>query len=841
MACRIVLSKQTVQLKHYQQTALEQLQRWVAALEEAQEDAMRAAQGNEATMHALANFPRTAWEKLHRQGDVATADYVKRETASGRPIPHVCLKIPTGGGKTLLGVAALDRIVRNTGFVLWIVPTKAIYQQTLMALKTREHPYRQMLERMSGGKVKLLEKNSRFTKQDVENYLCIMMLMFPSANRQNNKEFLKINRDSGGYDSFFPEQDDLLANKKFLAEFRDLETSANSGVVMHSLTNVLKCIRPAVILDEAHKAYGQNNTVNKKFVKSVNRLNPRIVVELSATPKHDISNVLVNVSGRELQNEEMIKLPIQINNFPEGNWEHTLSQAKEKLAELAAEAERLNTTENRYVRPIAVVRVQRTGAAQRGVGFIHSEDARNYLIRNLNVPENQIRVQSSETRELDGEDLLSEMSQVRWIITKDALKEGWDCSFAYVLALLDNTTATTSVTQMVGRVMRQPHARRIENHEALNQCYIYCHNQQVGAMVDMVKRGLEKEGLNNLGNNILDGNDPTAAQRRAVGRRAKFNDVQIFLPQVLHKEGKTWRPLDHERDILGELNWASINAKQKVALGDGVNIEQQRVSVDLSGAKAPCRLEFTSAELPTIDYFVRRLIDIIPNPWQAVRIAEDFLGQYASEKQLKNRVYLSEELNKQVKAKVDAKAEALFRKKVKGNEIRFHLAIDNKLDYEIQNSVEVLIESNETTLQRQHAEELKRSLFAPVYAGGLNNLETDVALYLDGQQAIGWWYRVAAKQEYYLQGWRRHRVYPDLIACRQDNGRLFIWEVKGKHLAGNDDTMYKKKLLATLEKAYATAVDHGTMEFREPSPVYLNVLFENSWEQQINEALSDKS
>ena len=185
MACRIVLSKQTVQLKHYQQTALEQLQRWVAALEEAQEDAMRAAQGNEATMHALANFPRTAWEKLHRQGDVATADYVKRETASGRPIPHVCLKIPTGGGKTLLGVAALDRIVRNTGFVLWIVPTKAIYQQTLMALKTRDHPYRQMLERMSGGKVKLLEKNSRFTKQDVENYLCIMMLMFPSANRQN--------------------------------------------------------------------------------------------------------------------------------------------------------------------------------------------------------------------------------------------------------------------------------------------------------------------------------------------------------------------------------------------------------------------------------------------------------------------------------------------------------------------------------------------------------------------------------------------------------------------------------------------------------------------------------
>ena len=136
---------------------------------------------------------------------------------------HVCLKVPTGGGKTLLGVEAVRRLKLGTGFVLWLVPTKAIYTQTWDAFRNKEHPYRQILERASGGRVKLLEKDDRFTKQDIENHLCVMLLMLPAANRNRNKEFLKIFRDSSGYASFFPVEDDVREHQALSEKYPDLE------------------------------------------------------------------------------------------------------------------------------------------------------------------------------------------------------------------------------------------------------------------------------------------------------------------------------------------------------------------------------------------------------------------------------------------------------------------------------------------------------------------------------------------------------------------------------------------------------------------------------------------
>ncbi len=585
-----------MQLKIYQQNALEQLDRWLAALKEARlkcEKAEKALKESGLDIpEELKNYPRAAWQSLKDtnvlpgisdNGTLTIPDYISRTGTSGAPIPHVCLKVPTGGGKTLLGVTALERIKQDVGFVLWIVPTRAIYEQTLKAFRTREHPYRQMLERISGGKVKLLQKDDRFTRQDVESRLCIMMLMLPSANRQKGRDFLKIFRDSGSYTSFFPEQDDPTANRALSERHPDLEKNNAGGAVKQSLINVLKLIRPTVILDEAHKAYGPNDTNNMEFVRSVNRLNPRFVLELSATPKIGISNILVNISGTELQAEEMIKLPIEIHSFGNSDWKHTLAETQRKLQELETEAQRLQTRENRYIRPIALVRVQRTGGEQRGRGTIHSEDVREHLIRQLAVPQDRIRVQSSEQKELAGEDLLGETSPVRWIITKDALKEGWDCAFAYVLALLDDTTATTAMTQMTGRIMRQPHARSIAQSHALNQCYIYCYNTNVGVAVERVKAGLENEGLTGLGNTIRGAGEGDAPQPQTIKRRPKYKRLQIFLPQVLHKEGYRWRPLDYDRDVLGAINWREIDVGEAVNPDDDDTIREIIATVDVQG------------------------------------------------------------------------------------------------------------------------------------------------------------------------------------------------------------------------------------------------------------------
>ncbi len=834
-----------MQLKNYQQQALEQLDRWLDALKKARSNAEKAGEVLEKqdipVPEELKNYPLAAWGNLQEQN--VHPDYISRTATSGEPIPHACLKVPTGGGKTLLGVAALERIKQDTGFVLWIVPTRAIYDQTIKAFRTREHPYRQMLERISGGKVKLLQKNDRFTKQDTESQLCVMMLMLPSANRQKGKDFLKIFRDSGDYTSFFPEQDDAKANAMLSEQCPDLETSKDGNWVKQSLVNVLKLIRPTVILDEAHKAYGPNDAKNTEFVRSINRLNPRLVLELSATPKVGISNILVNISGVELQAEEMIKLPIEIQSLSNSDWKRTLTEAHGKLGLLEVQAGKVKTRENRYIRPIALVRVQRTGKGQRQPGYIHSEDAQDYLIHNLAVPAEHIRIHSSQQKELAGEDLLSEMSRVRWIITKDALKEGWDCSFAYVLVLLDNTTATTAMTQMVGRVMRQPHARRVAECEALNRCYIYCYNQDVGRAIDGVKAGLEAEGLTGLRGYVRGGDEAGMGKPTTVRWRNKYRKTRIFLPQVLHKEGRGWRPIDYDRDILGAVNWSATRAGKMVNLDDGEAAGRQIAVVDIQSETTAVEAGAVTGEALSLDYFVRRLVDLVPNPWQAMRIVENFIRQhrkagYQDSRLLNNRIHLSDELNRHVKADIDRKAEAIFCDKLGRNEIRLHLKTDRQLNYELEKSFEVFVSANERALQGEHALPIQRSLFDPVFEGDFNGLEKEFALYLDTQDAIYWWHRIAARQAYFLQGWRRDRVYPDFVACRQDNGTLLILETKGDHLAGNQDTEYKRKLLETLEKTYKSAIDRGELEVRHP-PAKFRIMFEDSWQTDLNGLVSE--
>ena len=843
-----------MQLKNYQQNALEQLDRWLEALKQARLKCEKASKALEDSgldiPEELKNFPLSAWNSLKQQhvlpgipnnGNIEIPDYISRNGASGQPIPHVCLKVPTGGGKTLLGVAALERIKQDTGFVLWIVPTKAIYEQTLKAFRTREHPYRQMLERISGGKIKLLQKDDRFTRQDVESRLCLMMLMLPSANRQKGKDFLKIFRNSGSYTSFFPEQDDATANRALSERHPDLEKNDTGDAVKQSLINVLKLIRPTVILDEAHKAYGPNDTSNMEFVKSVNRLNPRFVLELSATPKVGISNILVNISGTELQAEEMIKLPIEIHSFGNSDWQHTLAQTQKKLQELESEAQKLQARENRYIRPIALVRVQRTGRDQRSKGIIHSEDVREYLVRNLAVPQNRIRVQSSEQKELAGEDLLGETSPVRWIITKDALKEGWDCSFAYVLALLDNTTATTAMTQMTGRIMRQPYARSIAQSHALNQCYIYCYNTEVKKAVEGVKAGLENEGLTGLGNAIRGAGEGDAPQPQTVKRRPKYKRLQVFLPKVLHKEGYRWRPLDYDRDILGAIDWSGIDAGKAVNLGNKDTIQEIIATVDVQGQRSVSEEAFETGERLSLDYFVRRLTDVVPNPWQAARMTANFLKKhtgYDDSKLLNNRIYLSEVLRRNIKETLDKKAESVFRSKIKNDAIRFHLETDEKLDYELEKSLEVYVSSRERALQGEHGRPIQQSLFEPVYESNFNGLEMDFALYLDKSDSISWWHKIAAKQQYRLQGWRRQNVYPDFIACGKGDGKMLILETKGVHLKGNEDTSYKQKLLETLEAAYSQAIDRGEMKVCEP-PAVFRMMFEDRWKEQVRELVAE--
>ena len=149
-----------------------------------------------------------------------------------------------------------------------------------------------------------------------------------------------------------------------------------------------------------------------------------------------------------------------------------------------------------------LVRVDRTGKEQRDNKFLHSEDVREYMTDTLGLQPDAIRVKSASKDEIAGEDLLSPYSPVRVIITKDALREGWDCPFAYVLAVLSTSKSETAMTQMIGRVLRQPYARRAKL-DSLNMCYVHCLDQDVKEVVGRIRKGLEDEGMTGVDQFII--------------------------------------------------------------------------------------------------------------------------------------------------------------------------------------------------------------------------------------------------------------------------------------------------------------------------------------------------
>ena len=824
-----------MELKEYQRGALDALVRWLETLEETQRDsetmieALRQIRADAPIPDEFRNYPKTAWQTLKANGGVAATagEHVDRTDEANRPVPHICFKVPTGGGKTLLAAAALERLPWQRGLVLWIVPSKAIYTQTKAALWDKQHPYRKMLNRASAGRVKMLEKEDTFNSDDIANYLCVMLLMLPATNRQRGREFLRMFRDSGRYPSFFPDSDDIFGNTRVLNEYPDLECHTEGGLIKQSLFNVFKLLRPVVVLDEAHKAYGaRNREANEEFAKSINRLDPRMVIELSATPNRGISNLLVDIEGPDLKKEEMIKLPVQVTSFPNAEWQLTLSQAVDELERLDTEAKSFENSTGRYIRPIAVVRVERTGRDQRDTEHIHAEDVREYLIQ-LGLPPAAIRVKSAENDELGRENLLSEFSQVRWIITKSALMEGWDCPFAYLLVMLDNTQAQRAITQLVGRVMRQPHAQ-LTGKESLDQCYVYCNNVDVGTVVTQVKNGLESEGLTGLGNEVMgasdarQGSEPQEIQHQTVQRREQFQGQEIYLPVVRHRDGDKWIQLNYQAHILPHIDWWAIEPPDPQASAPQ-SIRRQSATVDVDEV-APV---FHPDQEPYIDKtvnvsdFARRLSDIMPNLWQAARIAEQMTENLKQNGETEadiydRRSYLAHVLREHVKSEVEKQAEQVFRRKLDQDEIRFDLET-REPNYRMVDSYKIQVHSNDRQLER-YGEPVQLTLFEKVFEQQFDSeLEKNFAYYLDEERALQWWHRVAARQrgEYYLQGWKRGRIYPDFVAMTNEIAgvtRVLIFDTKGQHLAGNLDTEYKQKVLETLEGAFNTA---GRMVVRD--------------------------
>mgnify|MGYP007102604707 FL=1 len=127
-----------------------------------------------------------------------------------------------------------------------------------------------------------------------------------------------------------------------------------------------------------------------------------------------------------MKRENMVKLPVIVMN--RNSQQDVLHDAIEMQRTLEIHAKDAYEKGGSYIRPIVLFQAQ-PKSTENATTF---EKLRQRLIA-ANIPAEQIAIKTAEINELKNVDLLSEKCSIRFIITVNALKEGWDCPFAYIL------------------------------------------------------------------------------------------------------------------------------------------------------------------------------------------------------------------------------------------------------------------------------------------------------------------------------------------------------------------------------------------------------------------------
>ncbi|MDD3815994.1 MAG: DEAD/DEAH box helicase family protein [Desulfocapsaceae bacterium] len=393
-------------------------------------------------------------------------------------VPHVCIKVPTGGGKTFIAANAIKTIFDSLSIymrdepkaVVWLVPSNAILEQTEKNLANPQHPYRRKVDTLFNGRVAVYTKNdlmqgAGFNATSVREQLNIFVLSYDSFRTQI-KEGRKAYQENSNLDSFARQ----MKSADILPETDE-----------SALINVIRAMKPVCIVDESH------NATSKLSKEMLTNFNPSLILDLTATPRED-SNIISYVDAAQLKTYHMVKLPVIVYNHH--SRKDVISNAIQLRNNLEKQAMAQHEAGGDYIRPIVLFQAQPDTGQEEASTF---EDIKKRLVH-LGIAEGEIAIKTANINELKNVPLLSPECAIRYIITINALKEGWDCPFAYILATIANRHSSVDVEQIVGRVLRQPYARRQQGN-LLNNSYVLASSDNFIATLGKIVAGLNQAGF----------------------------------------------------------------------------------------------------------------------------------------------------------------------------------------------------------------------------------------------------------------------------------------------------------------------------------------------------------
>ncbi len=682
--------------------------------------------------------------------------------------PYLCIKIPTGGGKTLVASYSLSTSFDNylqhkngKGLVIWFVPSDAIRTQTLQNLQNRQHAYREILDLNFSNNVKVftLEEALSIQKSDLQNNLCIVVASL-QAFRRTDKQWLKVFQNNGSLLSHF---ENLIEDTNFLDK-------DEGGDIVYSLGNVIKINNPLVILDEGHNV---QTTLSFDMLRA---LNPSFILEYTATPRSE-SNVLVNVQASELKAEKMVKIPIYLANVTQ--WQEAIRDGVEQLRKLEKLAEKEKRETKEYIRPIALLQAEQEKEDEEK---IYVEKVKTFLLEEMKIPEKEIAIKTATNDQIKGIDLLSPKCTIRYIITVNALKEGWDCPFAYVLISVANIGSKITVEQTMGRILRLPQAKDKKNLD-LNYSFIYTSSESFSKASSAIINGLEANGYSRA--------DLRENKGKVITEKTEFerfiNDTDIKIPYIGLKSKK--ESLAFNRDLIGEK--FQVYEHYKLFEIDFHDDQNQRVKIDIDKENGIYRIiqgklmlvlypeDFSLEELN--GWLKRNIRHTVISSMEMSKyidlVVKDLSKTHKLEELSLNRFRLKERIQEEIANIIEQYAKTEFNRLM--------------VEGEIEAKISLYTPDKRISLLRLSSEHFQKHLFER--AGYMNGEETELAMRIDVLENIKWWFRSREKVDFYLQGWRSGKFYPDFI-LKTENGKYILVEYKGEDRLTNEDTEYKKEL-----------------------------------------------